>query len=826
MLETWDKIINKRINSLNQSQRKVKRKNARIAFYQEFLSTTRKDIKCTQLHPEEYFPFPEAIAQFNFQAEKGKVIHLQEMWFFYESDLKRLKTSNEGLSIELFDQITSIGSKKRKNTFGFKYYDKLTIKVPFIFSEQMLRTGVYISRINDKFYVGEFKLIVVTKKLKKEKCPVINGTYIAAPMAENKGPINTQDLPYRTIMDKSWFTEDVEPGVKFDEPLTLANYSFLFREALKIEFEEQENDLKTYNQAKARLERRGKARYALFVENLVEKRPSVVVGDEIKIRQISDKAKKVDNYLGRVVAVEKQHVVFTTHVGFDSNYQDTARYTINFILATTPYNRMFSVLTYQQNIIALAKPLEPPPFVSYLFPSLHPNVTNSELFNKPMAPIERVNEEQEAAITSITKYNRNFPFIIFGPPGTGKTHTLVECILRLLKYSKKRIIVCTPSNASADNIYDRISSKYTFGKSSQLLRFNAYSRCGELGLDYDEQFEVLEREKTSLRLLVITSNSAMLFFGLMQFDYLFIDEAGNGLEPESLIPIQCCRCQNNFQLILAGDPQQLGPIVASKNKKTPLALSLLERIAACPSYQKQNGKYDSKYIVKLLRNYRSHETILRKPSEMFYDNELIATKPRDSERFVDWPVLPKKNFPIVFYSLINSIDAQEKNSPSWFNMTEVKKVKAIIKKLLKYTNKKKINKYTIGIVTPYLKQKQKINIMLQKYYPQLIQEDARISVSVGSVEFFQGQEKDVIIITTVRSRPDANVNNLDVKAHIGFLASPKRLNVAITRAKGLLIFVGNAKILNIDPHWNQVIEYCSSNRVIIGHDPIRSPETA
>jgi len=112
----------------------------------------------------------------------------------------------------------------------------------------------------------------------------------------------------------------------------------------------------------------------------------------------------------------------------------------------------------------------------------------------------------------------------------------------------------------------------------------------------------------------------------------------------------------------------------------------------------------------------------------------------------------------------------------------------------------------IGIISPYRKQVEKIRYACTTSHFGMIK--------VGSVEEFQGQERHVIIISTVRS--DTNFLTFDHEHNLGFLKNPKRFNVAITRAKALLIVIGNPHVLGKDPHWKQLLNYCRINNSYLG----------
>ncbi|XP_033216610.1 putative helicase mov-10-B.2 [Belonocnema kinseyi] len=240
---------------------------------------------------------------------------------------------------------------------------------------------------------------------------------------------------------------------------------------------------------------------------------------------------------------------------------------------------------------------------------------------------------------------------------------------------------------------------------------------------------------------------------------------------------------------------------------------MLERLMDCVKlYQKgEDNKYNPNFITKLLNNYRSHEAILRLPNRMFYENELVACGGDEITRAEYWSQLPNKKFPLIFHAVHGS-ERRDENSPSVYNDYEVDVVVHYVCALMEETlGGHGIEENDIGIVTPFKYQASIIKIALQQkglHY-----------IAVGTVEIFQGQEKDIIIISTVRSI----VYQHNERFHLGFLSHAKRFNVTITRAKSLLIVVGNPKVLQIDPCWREFIEYCQRNRACRGDNFTLSP---
>jgi superfamily I DNA and/or RNA helicase len=215
--------------------------------------------------------------------------------------------------------------------------------------------------------------------------------------------------------------------------------------------------------------------------------------------------------------------------------------------------------------------------------------------------------------------------------------------------------------------------------------------------------------------------------------------------------------------------------------------------------------YNPKDITFLIRNYRSHKNILELPSRLFYDNELQAHADQLlSNELCNWKNLSNSEFTFLFCGIIGK-DQREKNSPSWFNVQEINKLVTYVESLFdQYTSMKATD---IGIIAPYRKQVEKIKMLIGR-------KDRLKGIKVGSVEEFQGQEFKVIILSTVRSEEEYLIT--DAKYKLGFVSNYRRLNVAITRAKSLLVIVGNPHVLSTDPHWLELLRYCTANKSFVG----------
>nr|CAD7570034.1 unnamed protein product [Timema californicum] len=265
------------------------------------------------------------------------------------------------------------------------------------------------------------------------------------------------------------------------------------------------------------------------------------------------------------------------------------------------------------------------------------------------------------------------------------------------------------------------------------------------------------------------------------------------------------------QVVLAGDPLQLGPVVTSFiAKKYGLGESYLSRLIHRFPYKRDtigfpntNG-FDPRLVTKLVMNYRSVPEILNLSDSMFYDSELESqvsqTTGPEAELLMSLAdILPNRSEdqgpPAIVFQGIRGRNLQEGNCPSWFNPQEVVQTIYYIKKLYAAG----LSPDDIGIITPYQRQVQELNSVMSSL------SELEALPKIGSVEEFQGQERRVIILSTVRSM--VNYVKLDVRHALGFIASPKRLNVALTRAKALLIILGNPHVLGTDPYWRYVLSY-------------------
>ncbi|XP_065521266.1 RNA helicase Mov10l1 isoform X4 [Lathamus discolor] len=431
-----------------------------------------------------------------------------------------------------------------------------------------------------------------------------------------------------------------------------------------------------------------------------------------------------------------------------------------------------------------------------------------------------LNEQQKLAVKRILSGEcRPTPYVLFGPPGTGKTVTVVEAILQIhYALPDSRILVCAPSNAATDLICLRLHQSNLL-KPGTMVRVNASFRSEEqindLVKPYCKDGDDIQKALW-FRIIITTCSSAGMFYQaeirLGHFTHVILDEAGQATEPESLIPVGLIS-EANGQIVLVGDPKQLGPVIKSKIALMfGLNVSFLERLTSREIYLRGKdafaacGAYNPLLITKLTKNYRSHPALLALPSKLFYHKELeVCADTSVVNSLLHWGKLPKKGFPLIFHGIRGS-ETRESHSPSWFNAAEAVQVMQYCSHLARSENAA-VPVTDIGVITPYRKQVEKIRLLLRSV--------DLADIKVGSVEEFQGQEYPAVILSTVRSREGLFG---DDKYCLGFLFNAKRFNVAVTRAKALLIVIGNPHVLAKDPCFCALLEYSLMNGVYVGCD--------
>lgn len=345
----------------------------------------------------------------------------------------------------------------------------------------------------------------------------------------------------------------------------------------------------------------------LEVPGLAEKRPSIILGDKIRVKNHGG----VDKwFVGYVHRVEQSSVLLRFHPTFNS-YKGQ-RYDVCFFLCRSTIRRMHHALSVAWNSGRLLFPSQTDG-ASLVGPT-EAATSRLRFFNRLLED----NPPQRLAVTGITMQPPgSVPFIIFGPwvvlailttyeltgvlppcsPGTGKTVVAVEAMRQILdKDPSARLLACAPSNSAADLLADRLRQQGIVP--SEMFRLNAPTRpisalsktLKTFSRPQGDVFIVPTlAELSRFRVIVATCFSTFLAYGVGvprgHFSHIFIDEAGQALEPEAMIAIRTMAGPRT-NVVLSGDPRQLGPIVRSPvATKLGFALSYLDRLMQRNIYQ-------------------------------------------------------------------------------------------------------------------------------------------------------------------------------------------------------------------------------------------------
>lgn len=443
--------------------------------------------------------------------------------------------------------------------------------------------------------------------------------------------------------------------------------------------------------------------------------------------------------------------------------------------------------------------------------------------------------------------------IVHGPPGTGKTTTLVEAINETLM-RESQVLVCAQSNMAVDWISEKLVDR-----GINVLRIGNPTRVNDkmLGFTYERRFEShadypqlwairkairelrknrkkgsenyhqkMDRLKSRAAEIELRINaelfgearviactlvgSAHHLLEGMKFGTLFIDEAAQALEAACWIPMR-----RASRVILAGDHCQLPPTVKSiAALRAGLGKTLMERIAE-----------NKPEVVTLLKiQYRMNDEIMRFSSDWFYGGK-VESAPQIKYRSVldyDHPItwidtsneenqitIEGEDAPEDSASTSSSVSAANQNSDLNFkeqfvgesfgriNKAEAELTLLTLAEYFTKISKQRVleERIDVGIISPYRAQVQYLKKLIKKY--EFFKPYRRL-ISVNTVDGFQGQERDVILISLVRSNDEGQ---------IGFLKDLRRMNVAITRARMKLIILGNKDTMTKHPFYKKLWEY-------------------
>ena len=442
-----------------------------------------------------------------------------------------------------------------------------------------------------------------------------------------------------------------------------------------------------------------------------------------------------------------------------------------------------------------------------------------------------LNASQQQAIQRVVEAGE--VAIVHGPPGTGKTTTLVEAIIETLQ-RETQVLVCAPSNAAVDWISEQLMRRGVgvlrignpLRMSDEMLdcsyerRYAAHpdyhelwnirkTLNGERKTDNGERRHKLQQRAMELEIKINADlfaqarvvsctliGSAYHVMERRHFSTLFIDEAAQALEPACWAAIL-----KADRVVMGGDHQQLPPTVKSlEAARRGMADTLMQKaVALWPQ------------CVQLLTvQYRMNEDIMSFPSRWFYGGRLEAA-PEAAHRQVsplDTPLMWLDTSHSSDYSEYSEYSENQEKRTRTGSLTNAEEARLVIRTLREYIDmlspqRIESERIDFGIITPYRGQARLIRRLLrmQHYFRRL-----RHQISVGTVDGFQGQERDVIVISLVRDNADGN---------IGFLRDLRRMNVAITRARMKLIIIGNAETLSRHRFYRALIGHIRRHGEII-----------
>ncbi|XP_061759269.1 putative helicase mov-10-B.1 isoform X2 [Nerophis ophidion] len=731
--------------------------------------------------------------------------------------------------------------------YQFKAAGNYPATLAFEFQEDLKSVPFYIVRDIQVHYVTvlgmELKPVAPYRRSFPSRVPVLNCKIVEGQPPEgmsiwqlkNEIPLKCYQMPKHTTRLVLSLNKDIsDKSALLESPLTFGNYAAKFHQMLYLEEHQLKVDIRKYfipnsEHESVTMEKDPNNHRLLILKipGLSENRPSVLRGDKLIVYSQNETRVK---YSGYVHKVERDYVKLGFHSDLLERFIEGMNFNVEFTI-----NRVMLRMQHRAVDFAVKFGLG-----EVLFPQKHdlslkkmPEVPTLSLYE---GNLDKNPEQKDAVCHIVAGTSKPAPYLVFGPPGTGKTVTLVEAIKQIVKTQPNcHILACAPSNSATDLLCRRLAESkhvekrflyrmYAPSRDPQTVPETLKACCNLQGDCYIfPPKEELMKYKVIFTTLITAGRLVTGNLPMGHFTHFFVDEAGNATETECIIPLAGLLDPKSGQVVLAGDHKQLGPIVSSPlGLKFGMGTSLLERMMNHVSlYEKNNGVFDKNFVTKLLCNYRSHPAILKIPNELFYDGELLVrANEMIRNSFCNWEHLKKKDFPVIFHD-VTGVDEREANSPSFFNRAEVDVLMFYVKELLQASGKKglpKISPKDIGIIAPYRKQVQKIRQALYKIGKEFKFKELD-ELKIGSVEEFQGQERKVILVSTVRS--NRQYTDFDKKFSLGFVTNEKRFNVAVTRAQALLILVGNPWVLCTDRVWRCFIKYCED---LGGYTPDRMEE--
>ncbi len=420
--------------------------------------------------------------------------------------------------------------------------------------------------------------------------------------------------------------------------------------------------------------------------------------------------------------------------------------------------------------------------------------------------------------------------LIHGPPGTGKTRTLVEVVRQALRRGE-RVLVTAASNTAVDNLAERLlavdvpvlrlghparvapaveastlDAKIDHSDARKLakrwmaeaveLRTRVQRRRARGSLDHAEgrallaearrlqaearaQLELARQwEFAQAKVICATAAGAdSSILGELAFDRVVLDEATQAVDPIAL-----CALLQGKRAVLAGDPCQLPPTVIDESAaRQGLGTTLFERLAE---------RHGDKVLRMLEVQHRMHADLMRFPSESMYGGKLVAAPEVAARTLADLPGIapdPLRPGPLVFLDCSGKgwTEERSEDDPSTKNPGQAERVVLEARRLLA----RGLSPEQLAVITPYEAQARLLRDALR--------DSVEAGLEIGTVDGFQGREKEAIIVDLVRSNDSGEV---------GFLRDERRMNVALTRAKRFLMVVGDSGTLGAVDYYRRFMD--------------------
>ncbi|XP_077532110.1 upf1 RNA helicase [Haemaphysalis longicornis] len=548
-------------------------------------------------------------------------------------------------------------------------------------------------------------------------------------------------------------------------------------------------------------------------------------GDELRLRYLGELHKPWSG-VGHVIKIpdnysEEVGIEMKTNLGVPS--ECTSNFVVDFVWKSTSFDRMQAALRkFAVDECSVS---------AYIYHRLLGHEVEEVVMRCPLpkhfsAPqLPELNRSQVYAV----KHALQRPLsLIQGPPGTGKTVTSATVVYHLARGqggggqgSGGPVLVCAPSNIAVDQLTEKVhqtglrvvrlcaksrealNSPVSFlALHNQIRSMDGHSELHKLQQLKDETGELSSADEKRYRMLKKACERELLEaadvicctcvgagdprLARFKFHSILIDESMQATEPECMVPVVL----GAKQLILVGDHCQLGPVVMCKKAaRAGLSQSLFERLVVLGIRP-----------LRLEVQYRMHPQLAQFPSNFFYEGSLQNGVFADERRMrgLDFP-WPQPERPMLFYACQGQ-EEMAGSGTSYLNRTEA----ALVEKICTRFLRSGVKPQQVGVITPY--EGQRAYLVQHMQFQGALHAKLYQEIEVASVDAFQGREKDLIVMSCVRSNEHQG---------IGFLNDPRRLNVALTRARYGLIIVGNPKVLSKQPLWNHLLSFYKENRVLV-----------